>query len=423
MTLTLERSLEDDFAAWLASDSRIVRDPYPFFARLRREAPVYRHGDLLVLSRHADCQAAALDADLWKTDGKRYDYGGLDPATLPQAQRDKLAELFEMERLALNKTEGAQHDRIRMLVQRAFTPRTVEGLAAPLQAIADELLDEAPGEGVLNAIDHFAFQLPLIMICTLLEVPIADRRKIREISQGISGLFAGVRDDVVRVVDEAHRSRLELFAYLRGVIERRKREGGDPDSVMSILLSAEAGDKLSEEELLANAVLFVFAGHETTTNAIGNGLVAMMQHRDQWERLVADPTLARSAADECLRFISPVQTEPRVAMADRELNGVEIREGQRIRMIWASANRDPERFPDPDRFDIGRTDNKHLALGIGRHYCLGASLARLEIATALATLARRFPQMRMAEPEPAWRPSFNVRAVHELPLELGPERG
>jgi cytochrome P450 len=421
MTLTLERSLEDEFAAWLASDPRIVRDPYPFFARLRREAPVYRDGDLMVLSRYADCQAVALDGDLWKTDGKRYDYGGLDPAALPQAQRDKLAELFQMERLALNKTEGAQHDRIRMLVQRAFTPKTVEGLAAPLQAIADQLLDEAPGDGVLNAIDDFAFQLPLIMICTLLEVPIADRRKIREISQGISGLFAGVRDDVVRVVDDAHRSRLELFAYLRGVIARRKREGGDPDSVMSILLSAEAGDRLSEEELLANAVLFVFAGHETTTNAIGNALVALMQNRDQWRRLADDPSLARSAADECLRFISPVQTEPRVAMRDTEVGGIPMAQGQRVRMVWASANRDPERFPQPDRFDITRTDNRHLALGVGRHHCLGASLARLEIATAIGTLARRYPQMRMAGDEPDWRLSFNVRAVHELPLVLGPE--
>jgi cytochrome P450 len=421
MSVATLQSLEDDFADWLQSHPRIVADPYPFFARLRREAPVHREGDLLVFSRYEDCQAIALNPDLWKTDGERYDYGGLDPASLAPEQKSKLSELFQMERLALNKTEGAQHDRIRMLVQRAFTPKSVEALSAPLQRIADDLLDEAPGDGILDGIDDFAYQLPIIMICTLLEVPIEDRRQIRDISLGISGLFSGVRDNIAEVVDRAHQSRLELFSYLRGVIERRKREGGDPDSVMSILLAAENGDRLSAEELLANVALFVFAGHETTTNAIGNGLIAFMQNRDQWRRLIENPALAGSAADEALRFISPVQTEPRFASSNAEINGATIKRGERIRMIWASANRDEARFADPDRFDIAREDCRHLAFGLGRHFCLGATLARLEIATAFSTLARRFPDLEMVEATPRWRSSFNVRAVGELPLRLGRE--
>jgi cytochrome P450 len=416
--MTTALPLTEAFAAWFNNAPELIDDPYPFFHRLRREAPIYPQGDLIVMSRYAECYAAALQHALWKTDGKSYDYGSLDRNTLPAEQQGLLSELFQMERLALNKTEGEQHDRIRGLLQRAFTPKTIEGLAAPLQKITDDLLDEIGNKSEIDAIDEFAFQLPLIMICTLLEVPVADRRRLRDWSLGISGLFGGARDDLIRVINEAYVNRKALFAYLREIIDRRRITGGDPDSVMSILLAAEGDDRLSSEELVANAALFVFAGHETTTNAIGNGIVAFMQNRDQWELLCKSPSLARNAADEALRYISPVQTEPRYAIRDAKVGDVSVPAGQRVRLLWAAANRDPEKFPEPDRFDITRNGVKHLAFGIGRHHCLGSALARLEISTAFTALAQRFPRMQMIESKPRWRPTFNIRCVTELPLRL-----
>jgi cytochrome P450 len=417
-------TLTDEFDAWYTNDPAVIADPYPFFHRLRKEAPIFRRNGLVVLSRHADCSEASINTDLWKTDGKRYDYGSLDPAALPPAQQQQLRELFEMERLGLNKTEGEQHARLRGLVKRAFTPRTVAGMQDRMQQVADELLDRVAPTGHMDAIADFAFQLPIIMICEMLEVPIEDRHQIREWGLGISGLFGGVRDDVLGVIDSAHRNKSALFAYLRKIIEgRRSARGVGSSSVMSILLEAESGDRLSDEELVANAALFVFAGHETTTNAIGNALIALMTHRSQWDILREDLDLAPNAADEALRYLPPVHTEPRYASREVELAGESIGQGERLRLLWAAANRDPERFEDPDRFDVTRSEIKHLAFGVGRHYCLGASLAKQEIATAISTLARRFPDMRMVEAEPRWRPSFNVHGVSELPLVLGADRG
>lgn len=416
------RSLDDEFAAWYRSDPRFAKDPYAFYARLREEAPVYRVGDLVVFSRYADCNDAAIEATLWKTDGKSYDYGSLDTASLPEDARENLRKLFQIESLALNKMEGEQHRRVRGLVQRAFTPRTIDAMAGRMRQVANELVDEVAASGRMEAVHDFAFQLPLIMICSMLEVPIADRHKIREWGLGISGLFSGERNDIVRVIERAYRNRKALYDYLRGVIEERRTRGGDQDSVMSILLSAEAGDRLTTEELVCNTVTFVFAGHETTTNGIANAIIALMTNRDQWEALLADPSLMRSVADESLRYLSPVQTEPRWASRDVEIGGESVRKGERVRMLWGSANRDGERFGEPDRYDLTRKDIKHLAFGAGRHYCLGASLARLEITTAIETLARRFPEMRMADPEPRWKASYNVRSVDALPLVLGPDR-
>ena len=424
MTVTAAgRSLHDEFAAWYSTDPELVADPYPFFHRLRRESPVHRQAGLVVLSRYADCAAAAIEPRLEKTDGKRYDYGALDREALPERSQQQLDELFHMERLALNKTEGEEHARLRGLVQKAFTPRMIEKLERRIVEICAELLDAAAGKERIDAIDDLAYQLPLVVISEMLEVPSEDRYRIREWGLGMGGLVGGVRDDVTRVVDDAHRNRKEMFAYMRGIVERRRASRGRAESVMSLLLDAGADGRIADEQLIAVLVQFIFAGHETTTNAIGNAIVALMHHRDQWERLCADLTLARSAADEALRYGSPVQTEPRYVTTDVVLaGGIALEQGERVRILWAAANRDPERFPEPDRFDVARPDNKHLALGIGRHYCLGSALARAEIATAVGTLARRFPDMRMPE-LPRWRRSFNIRGVVSLPLVLGPDRG
>ena len=418
------RPLDDEFTAWYTNEPSVTDDPYPFFHRLRAEAPVYRRDRLVVLSRYDDCAKASIEPALWKTDGRSYDYGSLDPSALPPAQREKMRAIFEMEKLGINKLEGAQHARVRGLVQKAFTPRTIDSLQGRIERITEQLLDAVAASGRIDAIDDFAYQLPLIVICEMLRVPPEDRGRIRAWGLGMSPLFSGVVHDAAGVIDRAYDDRVALFAYMREVVRHQRGRPPDPSSVMSMLIfAADGGDELSEDELVGVTAQMVFAGHETTTNAIGNGIVALMTHRDQWDVLREEPTLVRGAVDEILRFEPPVHTDPRFASGDREIGGEPIRQGDRLRLIWAAANRDPARFADPDRFDVTRRDVKHLAFGVGRHYCLGSSLATLEIATALGSLVRRFPDMRMAEERPRWRGSFNLRGVTELPLDLGRDHG
>jgi cytochrome P450 len=418
------RPIADEFTAWYTNDPTVAEDPYPFFHRLRAEAPVFRQGALLVLTRYADCAQAAIDTSLWKTDGKSYDYGALDTKRLPAAQREKMAAIFEMEKLGINKLEGPQHARVRALVQKAFTPRTIERLQRRIEEITTGLLDAVGPSGRMDAINDFAYQLPLTVICEMLDVPVKDRERIRTWGLGMSPLFSGRIDDPVRVVDRAYEDRVALFAFMRGIVRQERSATPDSSSVMSMLVNASnEGLTLSEDELVGVSAQMVFAGHETTTNAIGNGIVALMTHRDQWDLLRNDPSLVRNAVDEILRYEPPVHTDPRFASATAEIGGETIHQGDRLRLIWAAANRDPDRFAEPDRFDVTREDVKHLAFGVGRHYCLGASLARLEIGTAIGALVRRFPDMRMAEARPRWRRTFNLRGVTELPLVLGRDHG
>jgi cytochrome P450 PksS len=300
------------------------------------------------------------------------------------------------------------------LVSQAFTPRLVEQLRPRVQALADRLLDRVRGRGHVDLIRAYALPLPTTVIAELLGVPAADRRQFHRWS---SALFPASRWGLMLAIPNA----LALFHYLRRQV-RRCRADPRSDLLSALARVEEAGDTLSEEELVAMASLLLVAGHETTVNLIGNGTLALLQHPDQLARLRGDPSLLPMAVEELLRYASPLESAmERYAREDVAVAGVTIPRGEMVGPVVASANRDERQFANPDRLDLTRDPNPHLAFGLGTHFCLGAALARLEGQIALGTLLRRFPDLRLAVPprELRWRPGLVLRGLEALPVAFG----
>jgi len=306
------------------------------------------------------------------------------------------------------------HTRLRALVSKAFTPRVVEGLRARVEGIADELLDLAAAAGGMDAIRDFAAPLPVIVIAELLGVPAQDREKFKRWSDELVPFLDGTLRDAGLVV-AAHAAQA-LEAYFREFIHARRK---DPrNDLMSGLIAAhERDDALSEVELVATAILLLSAGHETTTNLLGNGLLALLRHPEERARLGREPSLARNAVEELLRYDSPVQLTSRVPKREVILRGRRIPKEVEVNLVLAAANRDPLQFPDPDRLDLARLDNHHVAFGQGPHFCLGAPLARVEAQIALPRLLERFPALSAAGEE-SRRPGLVLRGLRALPVHF-----
>lgn len=310
------------------------------------------------------------------------------------------------------------HTRLRALVSKAFTPRVVEGLRPHIQGIVDGLLDRVRGASSMDVIADLAHPLPVTVICELLGVPAADHATIGQwsgdITKSLDALGLVSDREIVRRGRVARRAMGEYFQSL--LPERRRHPQGD---LLSLLIAAEEqGDKLSEGELLATCVLLFIAGHDTTANLIGNGLLALLRHPAELRRLRDDYALIASAVEEFLRYDSPVQRTARLAKADVALGGKTIPKGALVVAAIGAANRDPARFPDPDRFDITRRDNDHVAFGFGIHFCLGAPLARVESQIAVGTLLRSMPRLALASAAPEWRESSTLRGLKALPVSL-----
>jgi cytochrome P450 len=312
----------------------------------------------------------------------------------------------------LNK-DGDDHRRLRRLVTKAFTPRMVEQLRPRIQEIADELLDAVEERGRMDLVEEFAFPLPMMVISELLGIPYDDRDRFRAWSTPI------VTPVLTAEALASFGEQMSAFvAYLRDLFERRRAEPRH-DLVSALLQAEDAGDVLTEQELFSMVVLLIVAGHETTVNLIGNAVAALLQQPDQRAHLQRNPGLVRQAVEELLRYDGPVERGlNRWAATDVELGGQTIRRGETVIAMLGSANRDPERFPDPDTLDLTRQDLKHLAFGRGSHYCLGAPLARLEAEIALATLLRRLPGLRLdvAPEDLRWRPVPLFRSLVALPV-------
>jgi cytochrome P450 len=313
------------------------------------------------------------------------------------------------------------HTRLRGLVQQVFTPRRIDGLAVRVQHLVDELLDaavaRAAAEGSVDLIEQFAFPLPFQVISEMLGMPESDRDELRALAHTLTLALEPVlafqhADEIVAASDAMTRHVLDVLEWKRA---------HPADDLMSALLAAEDdGDVLSELELLDQVVLLYVAGHETTVNLIGNGTLALLRHRDQWERWVADPSLTANAVEELLRYDAPVQFSRRVTTSPVELAGVTIDEGQFVLTCLASANRDPAKWgPTADALDLGREGAAtHLAFGAGIHHCLGAALARLEGRLAIGTLVRRFPRAELAADAPTWSGRIVLRGLESLPVTL-----
>ena len=305
------------------------------------------------------------------------------------------------------------HTRLRALVNLSFTPRLVEQWRARIQAITDELIDAVEAQGKMELIDSFAFPLPLAVITEMLGVPPEDRLAFRKWSNtvveasGNPAMFTRVRAD------------MQAFGmYLHTLISEKRQQPAE-DLLSKLIQAEEEGETLAENELISMVFLLLIAGHETTVNLIGNGMLALLEHPDQMEKLRQDPELIKTAIEEFLRYQSPVMTATqRWARQDLEFAGQQMRRGDSVMVVLASANHDYEAFSEPDALDITRPENRHLAFGKGIHYCLGAPLARLEGQIAIATLVRRLPNLRLdiAPEQLTWRPGMLLLGLHKLPV-------
>jgi cytochrome P450 PksS len=395
------------------SSAAFKADPFPFYARLRATAPVHPvtlpdGRTAWLVTRYDDVAAVLKDERLAKDP--------LNALSPQQHARQPWIPAFArpLTRNMLD-VDPPDHTRLRGLVHKAFTPRLIEGMRGRVQALCDRLLDRARGRGRLDLIRAYAQPVPTTVIAAMLGVPVADRHRFQRWSQAL--VLAGAsRWGIFLAVPH-----LWLFLrYVRRLIRARRALPQD-DLVSALVQAEEAGQQLSEDELVAMVVLLLVAGHETTVNLIGNGTLALLQHPEQLRRLRQDPGLIGPAVEELLRFASPVETATeRYARQDVTLAGVTVPRGGLVFAAIASANRDERQFADPDRLDVTRTPNRHLSFGLGAHFCLGAALARMEGQIALATLLRRAPELRLAVEPGAlrWRPGLVLRGLRALPVTL-----
>jgi cytochrome P450 len=391
-------------------------DPYQFFRLLREHEPVHHTPfGVFLVSRHADAAAIVRDPHL-SSDQRNSELYQAFAEAAPAFDEDTMDQMNDVVMLF---KDPPDHTRLRGLVSKAFTPKMVELLRVRVQAIVDERLDEveARGDGRMDVVTDLAYPLPVVIICELLGVPPEDHATF---SAWSSELAASIDPDPLLSPDQ--RARIQeagnaFLEYFTDLIERRRRSLRD-DLLSALIEAEEGGDRLTEEELLGTALFLLIAGHETTVNLIGNGTLALLQHRDQLDRLRDDPSLDRRAVEELLRFDSPVQLTQRITLDEYRLGDVTIPKGQNLVPLLGAANRDPAEFDDPDRLDLGRENaNRHVAFGGGHHFCLGAALARLEGAAAIGTLVRRFPAIELAG-EPVRRTTFTLRGLEHLPVSI-----
>jgi len=385
-------------------DPEFVADPYPMYHRLRAEDPVH-HSPLgfWVLTRYPDVMAMLRDPRLIK-----------EPIAAFVAARFGMAVPPGLG-LSMLDRDPPDHTRLRGLVSKAFTPRALEKLRPGIQQIVDGLLDEAAGRGSMDLIEEFAYPLPVRVICEMLGVPVQDHERFKAWGLDIArGLDAIMLPPDSPVGQRSVSGRRALAEYFRELIAER-RAAPREDMLSALIAAEEAGDKLGEEELLATCILLLVAGHETTVNLIGNGTLALLRHPDQLRKLRESPGLIGTAVEELLRFDGPVQRTARIPSEDITIGGQTIGKGEMVMPFLGAADRDPSQFPDPDRLDISRTDNRHIAFGMGIHFCLGAPLARMEGQIAINTLLARLPKLALATDRPQFRQSLTLRGLQALP--------
>ncbi|WP_433223493.1 cytochrome P450 family protein [Dactylosporangium sp. CS-047395] len=380
-------------------------NPHPVYAHLRQEAPVHPvtlpNGiEVWLVTRYADCKVALADPRLSKRQGAGDNARSLARPVSTPLTRHLLAN------------DPPDHTRLRKLVAKVFTARRVEELRPRVGELSAALVGSLRGQEEAELVEDYAVHLPIQVICELLGVPVEDQADFRRWTSVMVSASAGGPG-----VPEAAAA---FVGYLLGLIDR-KRSAPAGDLLSALIATRDEGDRLSEDELTSMAFLLLLAGHETTVNLIGNGMYTLMTHPDAHRRLRADPALVPAAIEEFLRLESPVETATsRTAMEPVTYGGVTIPAGAMVAISLLAADRDPERFPAPDTFDLDRADNQHLAFGYGIHYCLGAPLARLEAQIAFTDLLTAFPGMRLAVPaaEVRWRPGVLIHGPVALPVRL-----
>jgi cytochrome P450 len=395
-------------AAFIPSDPGFVADPYPAYAALREAGRVQfdERSDHWLVPHHADVGALLRD--------RRFGRTYLHVATHAEMGRPEepahLEPFWHLIRNGMLDREPPDHTRLRRLVAKAFTPRTVERMRGRVQAVVDRLVDRIAEAGGGDLVADLAEPLSVTVVADLLGVPEPDRPLLRPWSAQICGMYeVNPSEEAGRV---ASRAATEFSAYLRGLSRERRTRPAD-DLVTALTQVVDGGDQLTEDELIGTCVLLLNAGHEATVNTTGIGWWQLFRHPGQLARLRGDPSLLPRAVDELLRFDTPLQMFERWVLEDVELFGVRVPKGAELGLLFGSANRDPAVFDDPDRLDLGRDPNPHLSFGAGAHYCLGAPLGRLELELSFGTLLRRLPRMAPAE-DPSWKPTYVLRGLEAL---------
>lgn len=384
-----------------------IADPYPFYHRLRETEPMHLTPlGLYLASRHADVTEILRD----KRFGKDF-VGRMTRRSGPQILEEPVYRSMSHWMLQLDPPE---HGRLRSLVVRAFTARRIEDMRPRIQQIVDEIIDRMEPCGRMDLIADFAFRLPVTVICDMLGIP-EEERPVFFTRSSAGGRLLDLAPLSRTEIDEQNANNLAMAEYFQQLFELRRREPGN-DLTTHLVQAEEHGNKLTNDELTANIILLFGAGHETTVNLIGNGLLALHRNPNQLRLLKNDPCLMPNAIEELLRYDSSVQITGRTTLEDVEIGGISLEKGQSVVCLLGSANRDPAIYADPDRLDITRHDVRPLSFGGGIHYCVGAQLARIEGEIAIATLLRRLPNLRLDDVEhPDWRQTFVLRGLNKLP--------
>jgi cytochrome P450 len=390
-------------------DPAVLADPYPLFERLRTEDPVhwdpYLHA--WVVTRYADVVKVfqTMSADRTPTPERL--------AALGMEQLTPIARVMVRQMLFLDPPE---HTRVRGLAAAAFTPRRVAQLRDRIQEITNSLIDSVLPDGRMDVMEAIANPLPAIVTAEMFGMPSEDHRMLKDWSQDFAEMLGNFQHNPGRAA-RVLTSLEAMTAYFSDAVRRQATH--PTEGLINALATAEVnGDRLTEDEVVANIIVTMVGGQETTTNLIGNGLLTLLRHPDELQRLREDPSIMPSAVDELLRYESPSQHTARLAREDGELGGKEIKQRDAVIAVMAAANRDPERFEDPDRLDLTRPDNRHLAFAWASHFCFGAPLARLEGQIVLTTMLDRLHDLRMNEGPVEWRPNLGLRGLTALNVQF-----
>ncbi len=392
-----------------------LSDPYPLYDLVRSENPVHwnESDKHWYITRYVDVMAMLKDSRLSSNRIRAI------ASDLPKETQEKVTPLIDAISSWMLQSDPPSHTRMRGLVNKAFTPHMIENMRSRIQYLVDGMLDDVQGNGGMDVLADLAIPMPGIVISDMLGVPPEDQPQFKKWSSDITGHYvaSGSNVSVSDLYELSQKSFFELSDYFRVIIETLR--GNPKDNLLSAMVEAEeAGDKLTTDELIANCVLLMFAGNETTTNLIGNGMLALLQNPEQLRMLQSDAGLIGPAVEELLRYDSPVQKTARTAIVDIEIGGKVIKAGDLVMMAYGSANRDPEQFEDPNRLDINRADNRHLAFAQGIHYCLGSALARIEGQIAINALVQRLPDIKLAGGVPERCPTTHIWGYKALPVSF-----
>jgi pimeloyl-[acyl-carrier protein] synthase len=403
-----KRAAEPVLSLYHLLDPEVLADPYPLYHRLRREDPVHWDPFLhaWVVTRYSDVITVLRDFTAARTP---------TPEKLTEMGLEALNPIARVMVKQMLFMDAPAHTRIRNLAGVAFTPQKVQTLRSHVRDIAQGLLQRAKLSGSMDVIADLAEPLPCVVTAEMLGLPVEDHRQLKLWSQDFAEMLGNFQHNPDRV-PKILKSTDEMTSYFRN---KMRMNSIRPDGLVSSLMNAEIdGDRLSEDEVIANCIVTMVGGQETTTNLIGNGILALLRHPDQLEKLRANFALIPSAVEELLRYESPSQHTGRLAPDDFEMGGKQIRKRQAVMAVMAAANRDPERFPNPDSLDITRQDNKHVAFGWGAHFCFGAPLARIEAQVAFEEMLRLFPKWCLSPGPLVWRTNLGLRGLKSLPISV-----